>query len=51
MAAPTFTSSETVAKGRSGECVIEMVMSSGFGSNPGGTPPPTEGQLWPRGNS
>jgi len=50
MAAPSFTPSSTEAKGRSGECVIEMVMSSGFGSNPD-PQVPTEGQLWPRGNS
>lgn len=50
MATPIFTVSNIEAEGRTGECVIEMVISSGFGSNPGPSIP-TEGQLWPRGNS
>lgn len=48
MAAPTFTVSNTVSKGRTGECIIEMILSVG---SKGGSPVPTEGQLWPRGNS
>lgn len=51
MAAPTFTQSTVEGCGRSGECVIEMVMSSGYGSGPAEPQVPTEGQLWPRGNS
>lgn len=47
MPAPTFTASSTTALGRRGDCIIEMVVSSG---GTGAAAPPTEGQLWPRGN-
>lgn len=46
MATPTFTTSSTVAYGRRGDCIIEMAVTAGWG----GSPPPTTGQLWPRGN-
>lgn len=47
MAAPSFTPSGTVSQAKRGECIIEMVTVSGAN----GSHPPTEGQLWPRGNS
>lgn len=50
MAAPTFTQSSTESKGRVGECILEMVLTSGSIAN-GNASIPTEGQLWPRGNS
>jgi len=49
MATPTFTASSIVSLCDTGACVIEMVMTSGNGSNQPSVL--TQGQLWPRGKS